>query len=63
MPGLTGVHAVNVAQLDGLELEDIVLAHQPEKDGKPAEHQELAVYPVFMDDMMAGPPAINMRHT
>lgn len=53
MPQLVGVHAVNVAQLDGLELEDIVLAHTPAM----AENQSLAVYPVTMAALSGvGPP-------
>ncbi|MCY1053974.1 VCBS repeat-containing protein [Nannocystis sp. SCPEA4] len=55
--GLEGVHAVNVAQLDGLGLEDIVFAHQP-KTMMMGGDQSLAVFPVHMDAFSGmGPPA------
>jgi len=46
IPALVGVHAVNVAQLDGLALEDIVFAHQP---GKMGADQSIAIFPVAME--------------
>ncbi|MDC0715570.1 FG-GAP repeat domain-containing protein [Nannocystis bainbridge] len=45
IPELTGIHAVNVAQLDGLGFEDIVAAHRP----KDSEHESLAIYLVSKD--------------
>ncbi|MFY0541495.1 FG-GAP repeat domain-containing protein [Nannocystis pusilla] len=45
IPELTGIHAVNVAQLDGLGFEDIVAAHRPID----SEHESLAIYLVSKD--------------
>ncbi|WP_434416732.1 hypothetical protein [Nannocystis pusilla] len=45
IPELTGIHAVNVAQLDGLGFEDIVAAHRP----MDSEHESLAIYLVGKD--------------
>ncbi|MCY1007666.1 VCBS repeat-containing protein [Nannocystis pusilla] len=45
IPELTGIHAVNVAQLDGLGFEDIVAAHTP----MDSEHESLAIYLVSKD--------------
>lgn len=54
IPELIGVHAVNVAQLDGLGLEDIVFAHRP----LDSEHESLAVYLVREDAFtVQGQPA------
>ncbi|WAS97433.1 FG-GAP repeat domain-containing protein [Nannocystis punicea] len=51
IPELTGVHAVNVAQLDGLAFEDIVFAHRPID----SEHESLAVY-LVQEDAFGGQP-------
>jgi hypothetical protein len=47
---LTGVHAVNVAQLDGLGFEDIVLAYTPAPGGDHA----LSVHPIYGEGMSSG---------
>lgn len=50
IPKLVKVHAATLGQLDGRELEDIVVAYEPPM----SDHEALAVYPLFAEELTKG---------